>query len=148
MSDVRPKTNLPLFSTLVDSPVMALTISQPYASLIASGEKWIENREWWTNYHGPLAIHAGKGTQYLTRRDLQNYPHGGIVAITTLLGCIQVSMIEKLLGSIGYRTCDDIRNHEYAEGPWCWILGQVQPCQLELCRGSLGLWRYSGPARW
>jgi len=48
----------------------ALTISQPYASLIASGEKWVENRSWPTGYRGPLAIHAGKGTQYLDRREL------------------------------------------------------------------------------
>lgn len=46
----------------------ALTISQPFASLIASGEKWIENRIWYTSYRGPLAIHAGKGLQYLSRQ--------------------------------------------------------------------------------
>lgn len=39
----------------------ALTISQPYASLIARGEKFVENRRWPTPYRGPLAIHAGKG---------------------------------------------------------------------------------------
>jgi len=48
----------------------ALTISQPYASLIASGEKWVENRTWATRYRGPLAIHAGRGTQYLSRDEL------------------------------------------------------------------------------
>lgn len=49
----------------------ALTISQPYASLIANGEKWIENRRWETLYRGKLAIHAGKGTQYLDRDELR-----------------------------------------------------------------------------
>lgn len=38
----------------------ALTIQQPWATLIAIGAKHIETRSWSTNYRGPLAIHAGK----------------------------------------------------------------------------------------
>lgn len=38
----------------------ALTIRQPWASLIALGVKHIETRSWSTRYRGPLAIHAGK----------------------------------------------------------------------------------------
>ena len=37
----------------------ALTLHQPWASLIANGVKTIETRSWSTNYRGPLAIHAG-----------------------------------------------------------------------------------------
>lgn len=37
----------------------ALTIRQPWASLIAAGVKTIETRSWSTKYRGPLAIHAG-----------------------------------------------------------------------------------------
>lgn len=40
-------------------PVKALTIRQPWATLIALGVKTIETRSWRTNYRGPLAIHAG-----------------------------------------------------------------------------------------
>ncbi len=40
----------------------ALTLHQPWASLIACGRKRIETRSWKTDYRGPLAIHAGKGT--------------------------------------------------------------------------------------
>lgn len=36
----------------------ALTVYQPWASLIALGVKTIETRSWKTNYTGPLAIHA------------------------------------------------------------------------------------------
>lgn len=39
----------------------ALTLTQPYASLIAIGAKHIETRSWYTNYRGPLAIHAAQG---------------------------------------------------------------------------------------
>lgn len=38
-----------------------LTLSQPYASLVALGAKRIETRSWRTSYRGPLAIHAAKG---------------------------------------------------------------------------------------
>jgi hypothetical protein len=36
----------------------ALTIWQPWATLIAAGVKRIETRSWSTDYRGPLAIHA------------------------------------------------------------------------------------------
>lgn len=36
----------------------ALTIWQPWASLIATGEKVYETRSWPTKYRGPIAIHA------------------------------------------------------------------------------------------
>ncbi len=37
----------------------ALTLWQPWASLVALGVKTIETRSWSTKYRGPLAIHAG-----------------------------------------------------------------------------------------
>lgn len=36
----------------------ALTLTQPWASLVALGEKRIETRSWGTSYRGELAIHA------------------------------------------------------------------------------------------
>jgi len=41
--------------------VKALTLTQPYATLVAIGAKRIETRSWATAYRGPLAIHAGAG---------------------------------------------------------------------------------------
>ena len=39
----------------------ALTLTQPWAALVAIGAKHIETRSWATSYRGPLAIHAAKG---------------------------------------------------------------------------------------
>lgn len=39
----------------------ALTLTQPWATLVAVGAKKIETRGWSTSYRGPLLIHAGKG---------------------------------------------------------------------------------------
>lgn len=38
----------------------AITLFQPWASLIMDGRKTIETRSWKTNYRGVLAIHAGR----------------------------------------------------------------------------------------
>jgi len=42
-------------------PIRALTLTQPWATLVALGAKQIETRSWGTSYRGPLAIHAAKG---------------------------------------------------------------------------------------
>lgn len=39
----------------------ALTLTQPWATLIAVGAKRIETRNWSTDHRGKLAIHAAKG---------------------------------------------------------------------------------------
>lgn len=42
-----------------EDSMMCLSIQQPWSFLITSGLKDIENRDWSTNYRGPLLIHAG-----------------------------------------------------------------------------------------
>jgi len=41
--------------------VKAITLTQPWATLVAVGAKKIETRSWATAYRGLLAIHAAKG---------------------------------------------------------------------------------------
>lgn len=38
-----------------------LTLTQPFATLVAIGVKPVETRGWFTRYRGPLAIHAAAG---------------------------------------------------------------------------------------
>lgn len=125
----------------------ALTISQPFASLIADGHKWIENRTWQTHYRGPLAIHAGSGTQYLTRRELTEYPQG-ILATCELVACFRLADVPRLgdkLAGVGF-TIDQILTHEHAEGPWCWLLRNVTKLPSPIaCRGERGLWEWHAP---
>jgi len=129
----------------------ALTISQPYASLIADGEKWVENRRWSTSYRGPLAIHAGKGTQYLDRGELAAYPTGCVVAVAQLAACVLLAGVQDRrrgwlceLGSAGF-DADIFLAHEYTEGPWCWVLCDVRKLADPVyCRGAQGLWTVAG----
>ncbi|TWH47470.1 ASCH domain-containing protein [Sporomusa sp. KB1] len=45
----------------------AITILQPWASLLACGAKQIETRSWPAKYRGPIAIHTGKTWTMFTR---------------------------------------------------------------------------------
>lgn len=128
----------------------ALTISQPYASLIADGEKWVENRTWPTPYRGLLAIHAGKGTQYLTRTELAEYPNGCVIAIARLVACVSLRDVraqEISACSQLYFSRVDIRkflDHPHTEGPWCWVLRDIRKLRDPIsCIGKQGLWDWN-----
>ncbi|RYX84273.1 ASCH domain-containing protein [bacterium] len=57
----------------------AISLWQPWASLIAIGAKRVETRGWSTSYRGPLAIHAAKNTSqldYCTLPSFLNALHG------------------------------------------------------------------------
>lgn len=132
--------------------IKALTISQPWASLIASGAKRIENRSWTTGWNGPLAIHAGGGRQYLDRFELSQFDTGAIIAICRLRAVLHLEAIQRAhrdgvvprgLQRIGFTIGDLTRilHDKHAEGPFCWILEGVRqlPEPIPLA-GQRGLW--------
>jgi hypothetical protein len=129
--------------------IKGLTISQPYADLVASGEKWIENRVWPTTFRGPVAIHAGRGTQYLSLRELAAYPRGVIVGVARVAACVSIVEIAKqsagpatrgeLIPSTS-RTWLEAAHHDHLEGPWCWVLEDVRRVHPIACRGYQRLW--------
>jgi hypothetical protein len=51
--------------------IKVITLTQPWATLVAVGAKQFETRSWSTNYRGPLAIHAGKGLGDLSKHDFE-----------------------------------------------------------------------------
>lgn len=116
----------------------ALTVCQPYAHLIAIGEKPIENRSWPTRYRGPLAIHAGRSREWLGEDDERKYPgmvYGAIVAVARLVGSPSIDR-----DSDWRPEWRHLRDHEHANGPFCWILEDVRRVQPVPCRGAQGLW--------
>jgi hypothetical protein len=126
----------------------AITISQPYASLIASGEKWVENRTWSTNYRGYIAIHAGKGSKYLSKDRLANYPTGCVIAIAKLTACVELDQIQGMDRTLrknnlihGTRfNWEQVCWHKYTEGPWCWILEDINKITPVIATGKQGIW--------
>jgi len=130
----------------------ALTISQPFASLIANGEKFVENRTWPTNYRGPIAIHAGKGTQYMSRAEMQSegMPCGQVVATARLLACMPLESMRGVSRTQTIQrtalTIGEVIDHEHTEGPWCWILTNVVKLDEPIdATGAQGLWDWQKP---
>lgn len=116
----------------------ALTICQPYADMIATGEKIIENRTWPTSYRGPLAIHAGKSRSWLEEGDEAERPDmafGAVVATATLSDCKRLVDLP-----------DELASRLDANGPWCFILTNVERLPEPIpARGAQGFWDWSRP---
>ncbi|MBP2659020.1 MAG: hypothetical protein H6Q69_2052 [Firmicutes bacterium] len=81
----------------------AITILEPWASLIACGAKKIETRSWSTQYRGLIAIHAakdqdkkGERIRHIMARAEQygivipEMQFGAVVVIADLVDCLQV----------------------------------------------------------
>ncbi len=91
--------------------MIALTLTQPWATLVTIGAKRIETRSWSTSYRGPLAIHAAKTfpkTARLLCHDrpfstalaphgfyAHNLPLGAVVATCRLVGVFPISDHER-----------------------------------------------------
>lgn len=107
----------------------ALTVCQPYAELIACGEKVIENRNWPTSYRGPLVIHAGKSLAWLDEpSDKDRFVFGAVVAVADLTDCRRLADLPVHL-----------QDNEHANGPWCWLLANVRRVEPVPYRGVQGL---------
>ncbi|MFA4132565.1 MULTISPECIES: ASCH domain-containing protein [unclassified Brevibacillus] len=148
----------------------AITIHQPWATLIALGEKRFETRGWPTNYRGQIAIHAAKKVDkeicleepfrsVLARHGYtaDNLPTGAVVAIAQLAGSYRI-----------YNTIDNgvhiVRcpNNEYdftkvefiwrpesvfgyfSEGRFAWEMTDVRQINPVPAKGQQGLWNWGG----
>jgi hypothetical protein len=79
----------------------AITLEQPFASLISIGAKTIETQPWYTDYRGPLAIQSADTVNPVTDLyyrsllssaglDYEQLPLGKILAIAQLVECKEV----------------------------------------------------------
>jgi hypothetical protein len=134
--------------------IKALSLTQPWGTLVASGAKRIETRSWKTSYRGPLAIHAAKGlpkdtlalfftepfASTLRRNGIKHpsdMPRGAIVATCTLVDCIPT---ESIRGSLSE---NELAFGDYSDGRWAWVLEDVQALSQPVpVKGALGLWEW------
>lgn len=124
----------------------ALTILQPYATLIADEKKFVENRSRYVSYRGELAIHAGKSTKFLQPLQIGEYETGCFLAVAELVDCLLLSCLWRTDGDQEIKgtelTVRDIINHEHTHGPWCLIFANVRKLEKPIpYRGAQGLWR-------
>jgi hypothetical protein len=73
----------------------ALSIKQPWASLICAGIKDVENRTWYTNFCGRIYIHAGKD------RDKSAYDMSHFIE----LGNINTQQVGCIIGEVDVINC-------------------------------------------
>ena len=124
--------------------VKALTIREPWASLIVNGYKEYEFRNWKTNYRGKILIHAGIGSdkEYLDRfkeYDLE-YGKGEIIGEAELIDCIKVSdEFQKVLNNKN-RLVYGSNNYDQK---YAWKLINIKKYDKRIpVKGKLSLWEY------
>jgi len=151
--------------------VKALTLTQPWATLVAIGAKQIETRSWNTSYRGRLAIHAAKGWPASAKKicfkepflsalvdagfftQLDNLPRGAIVAVCDL---VHVKKIDELTP---FPACSAFARRkglwklngreqvfgDYSIGRFMWLLDNVVMLPKPVpAKGALSLWEWGG----
>lgn len=117
---------------MLDYP--ALSIRQPWAWLVATGQKDIENRTWRTNHRGRILIHAGlnkSGWKPALLAELakdislpNELQFGGIIGVATISACEETSV-----------------SPWYIEGSFAWTLSEAALLPFVPCKGALGLFK-------
>jgi hypothetical protein len=145
----------------------ALTLTQPWATLVAIGAKTVETRSWETNYRGPLAIHAAKGyprhcqnliyvpsfDEALSKGGYPKHeaitrplPLGAVVATAELIGCHQIGT-DVQSGTSLFTLIDrpdaEFPFGDYRAGRWAWVLDNIKKLEHPIpAKGMLGLWEW------
>lgn len=145
----------------------ALSLTQPWATLVAIGAKRIETRSWSTPWRGLIAIHAAKGLSSVGGHDGLidlclnepfrsalvrggaglitpggDLPLGAIVAVAKLADVRSTGPVD---GRPVSWICD-LSEQELAFGDYFprrfgWFLEDIQALPEPIpCRGALGLW--------
>jgi hypothetical protein len=130
---------------LVRLPSVALTIKQPWATLIVTGQKDLENRSWPTSFRGPVLIHASKrkdDDELHAFMDLAeargiprgkgnttwgNCPSGGVIGMAEIVGCV------------------DRSDSPWFVGDWGFLIVNARPLPFFACKGALGFWKCEYP---
>lgn len=123
----------------------ALTIRQPWATLIIAGLKRYEFRSWNTKYRGELLIHAGKTIDKEAEQRLEKYlpdelPLGKILGKVKVIDCVKCDETLK-------EKCLKGNKDVYAKSSFVERFAielsdvEVFEKQIEI-KGQLGLWNY------
>lgn len=143
---MRPPQGVPL--------IRALSVWQPWASLIILGKKKIETRSWKTAYRGPLLIHAAKATaavkalchqepyrSMLAEIDSESLPTGCILGQVTLS---EIWTTTEAIRALSDRDGREIQVGDYGPGRFGWVFTNPQPLKTPLpWRGERGLFDIS-----
>jgi hypothetical protein len=135
--------------------IKAITLRQPWATLVQRRAKRLETRSRYTNYRGPLVIHAAKrfpaDCQELLRMpafykgmgcvSAGNLPLGVGLCVCILRACVKVGELYKLR-LLGFTpSVDELSFGDFSDGRYAWLLEHqfnfIEPIPA---KGALGLW--------
>lgn len=129
--------------------MLALSIRQPWASLILKAGKDIENRDWSTKYRGRILVHAAKG---MTRAEHEDAIHFAVTAIRAdprNAGGKQITLRELgfdfdalqrggIIGSVEIADCVTDSASPWFVGRYGFVLRDPQPLPFVPLKGRLG----------
>jgi len=123
--------------------MLALSIRQPWASLIINHGKDIENRGWSTRVRGRILVHAAKGC---SRTELQD----GLHTASMTLGHRVVAELESIqrggfIGTVEIVDCVTDSDTPWFYGPFGFVLRDPQPIDFVPWRGQLGFFDVPWP---
>ena len=122
----------------------ALTIKEPWASLIIEEYKKYEFRSWKTKYRGKILIHAGLSVEKDMIQRFKDYDisikPGYIIGEATLTDCILVdenfNKELRAIDPIVYGRSNHVETY-------AWKLEDIVKYEKPIpCKGKLGLWNY------
>jgi hypothetical protein len=117
----------------------ALSVKQPWASMIECKEKTIETRTWHTEYRGDLLIVASKKPDYRVLAEIGVSPKecnrvGCAVCIVSLVDCRPMTREDEMSA-----LCEVYKN------AYAWVLDNIRPVKLFPVKGQLGLFEVEVP---
>ena len=131
--------------------IKAISLWQPWASLVAAGVKLHETRHWPTDYRGPLAIHAAKtmdvaGAPEHLCMDLfgpwwaKELPRGAMLAVARMASCRPAMTVADHLQRA------DLASGNFAPGRYAWRLADVRRLARPIpVTGRQGLFNWTAP---
>ena len=111
----------------------ALSVKQPFASLISTGVKSIEIRSWKTNYRGPLLICSGRSLHSIRPIAVEGLPRGVTICTVELADCRPLTREDCVLGCVPWGP--------EREGEFAWVLKNPVPTKHIPIAGKLGLFQ-------
>ena len=140
----------------------AITIMQPWASLVAIGIKRFETRSGRTHYRGPLAIHASAAYpranralaetpafRYALRNVRGPLPRGMVLATCELVCCTATESLTDQLDLLQLGATDmllaQVQFGDFTPGRFALGLSEARQLPTPIpAKGSLGLWEWNG----
>ena len=121
----------------------ALTVKQPWATLLVLGLKEYEFRSWKTNYRGKVLIHAGESIDKEAMERFKElnleYPNKRIVGEVIIEDCL---LLDKELNKKIINENSVVYGTKEREG-YAWRVSHPKKINSDtLVKGKLGLWNY------